>query len=493
MVLLLLVPLAVSEYKALSSPIYPQLGYNPQHTGLSPWNGPQNPSLYWSVRVSPQEWQLQGVAVDANGVIYVGSWDGNFYAIRPNGTIKWKLDGILVQGSVPAVPAIGSDGTIYVGSSGSSYLYAINPDGTVKWQFPVQLYSDSSYIFPVVTLGPDGTIYVGGADKYLYAINPDGTLKWKYRAGSSGISAAVDPSTGAVYFTAHDYYIYAFNPDGSLKWKYLLASTPGVPAIGPDSIIYVGDVGGYLYAIRPDGTLKWRYGPVTYSEYGSTYSASMLGLAIDPNGVVYVETDCGWVYAFNPNGTLKWRYSIEGSPAWALNYGTVPVIGRDGIIYVPYYGTAGVYALYPSGALKWAWHDPIGGPTSNPVITPNGLLLVSDEYGYLHAIGTPIKPAPKVSIALAPDYSLWVILLLSLCVAGVAFASRGKIVLGISFIASAVAVYYVILKPFISFQTLIVQAQQLLSSTFAQIPLGPILPAIVTITGIAVLLKILKR
>ena len=31
-------------------------------------------------------------------------------------------------------PAVGADGTIYVGSSDDN-LYAVNPDGTQKWKF----------------------------------------------------------------------------------------------------------------------------------------------------------------------------------------------------------------------------------------------------------------------------------------------------------------------------------------------------------------------
>ena len=47
------------------------------------------------------------------------------------GTLKWSFK---TGGMVRSSPAIGSDGTIYVGSDDYK-LYAINPDGTEKWSF----------------------------------------------------------------------------------------------------------------------------------------------------------------------------------------------------------------------------------------------------------------------------------------------------------------------------------------------------------------------
>ena len=82
---------------------------------------------------------------------------------------KWSFQ---TGRDVDSSPAIGSDGTIYVGSD-DSYLYAINPDGSRKWRFKT-----GSYVVSSPAIGSDGTIYVGSYDYYLYAINPDGSRKW---------------------------------------------------------------------------------------------------------------------------------------------------------------------------------------------------------------------------------------------------------------------------------------------------------------------------
>ena len=65
-------------------------------------------------------------------------------------------------------PAIGSDGTVYVGSDDNK-LYAINGKSGVKlWEFVTWGSATSS-----PAIGSDGTVYVGSYDKKLYAIKTD--------------------------------------------------------------------------------------------------------------------------------------------------------------------------------------------------------------------------------------------------------------------------------------------------------------------------------
>jgi outer membrane protein assembly factor BamB len=73
-------------------------------------------------------------------------------------------------------PAIGPDGTMYTGSSiTANVLYALRPDGTLRWRQPI-----AGGILATPALGWDGTVYVGGGDAHVYAIRSDGTLAWRY-------------------------------------------------------------------------------------------------------------------------------------------------------------------------------------------------------------------------------------------------------------------------------------------------------------------------
>jgi len=308
-------------------------------------------------------------AIGADGTIYVGSNDYYLYALSPDGKLKWKyLTGNVVRCS----PSIGADGTIYVGSY-DDYLYAIKPDGTLKWKYQL---GDDIYSSPAI--GADGTVYVGSFNygsynNYFYALNSDGTLKWKYQTGGGVSSSPAIGAVGMVYVGSKDYYLYAFNPDGTLKWKY---QTSGVfyssPAVGADGTVYASSSDHYLYALNPDGTLKWRY------QAGSEVNSSP---AIGVDGTIYVGSSDNYLYALNPDGTLKWRY-LTGYAFYSS-----PAVGADGTVYVGSYSGIYIYALNPDGTLKWKYQT---GSTvySSPAIGADGTVYVGSNDSYIYALDT---------------------------------------------------------------------------------------------------------
>ena len=81
------------------------------------------------------------------------------------GTALWEF---ATGGRVYSSPAIGTDGTVYVGSADKK-LYAINGKSGVKlWEFETE-----GYVYSSPAIGSDGTVYVGSEDNKLYAIKTD--------------------------------------------------------------------------------------------------------------------------------------------------------------------------------------------------------------------------------------------------------------------------------------------------------------------------------
>jgi hypothetical protein len=233
---------------------WPMFRQNPSRTGRSPYSGPGVPKPKWSfttgsaIHSSP--------AIGADGTIYVGSDDDKLYAINPNGTQKWSFT--TGAGIFPS-PAIGADGTIYVGSYDDK-LYAINPNGTQKWSLTT---GDSVESSPAI--GADGTIYVGSDDDKLYAINPNGTQKWSFTTGDCVDSCPAVGADGTIYVGSDDSKLYAINPSGTQKWSFTAGGEVfSSPAIGADGTIYTGSIDSKLYAI-------------TKEEYGLTISSSAGG------------------------------------------------------------------------------------------------------------------------------------------------------------------------------------------------------------------------
>ena len=74
----------------LTSPLWAMFRHDPRHTGLSPFDT--------SANTGTQKWELvtggevnSSPAVGADGTIYVGSFDDNVYALNPDSTLEWEF------------------------------------------------------------------------------------------------------------------------------------------------------------------------------------------------------------------------------------------------------------------------------------------------------------------------------------------------------------------------------------------------------------------
>ncbi|MCX6841721.1 MAG: PQQ-binding-like beta-propeller repeat protein, partial [candidate division WOR-3 bacterium] len=161
-------------------------------------------SHVWS---TPDAYQVAAQAKDPfNAPSEWSAW--NRIVIRPKDTLsKWRFQ-LKAGESVGhnSSPAIGPDGTIYVGSRDSS-LCAVNPDGTLKWH-----YVTGGGIRSSPAVAADGTVYVGSDDNYFYAVGPDGILWWSYATGGNIRMSPVQAADGTVYVASSDDYVYAFSP-----------------------------------------------------------------------------------------------------------------------------------------------------------------------------------------------------------------------------------------------------------------------------------------
>jgi outer membrane protein assembly factor BamB len=306
-------------------------------------------------------------AIGPDGTIYVGCMDGRLYAFDDAPTAsrkapRWSYDtGVFIYSS----PAVAPDGTIYVGA-GDSALHAVNPDGTAKWP----KFSTGGWIFSSPAIGPDGTVYIGSGDKNLYAVNgADGAEKWRYPTGDAVDSSPAIGADGTIYVGSNDGNLHAVTPDGKRKWAFPTGGwIQASPAIGPDGTIYVGSYDRNFYAINPDGSLKW---PITLGGKATISTA-----AVRADGTIIVGSDDYNLRALNPaDGTVKWARAtgdyIESSPA----------IAPDGSIYVGSLDTK-LYAFNGSGSplstfSSWPMFRRTASHTAVKPAPPSGAQLIN--------------------------------------------------------------------------------------------------------------------
>jgi outer membrane protein assembly factor BamB len=114
--------------------------------------------------------------IDQNGSLFIISpiqGSTKLISIDYNGNFRWEY--IYEQGEFISVPLIcDADGTIYCGSTWGYYYYAISSEGDLLWKLPLYGYQvDNSG-----AIGSDGTLYIGthlgslvtGQEKTLIAV-----------------------------------------------------------------------------------------------------------------------------------------------------------------------------------------------------------------------------------------------------------------------------------------------------------------------------------
>ena len=215
-------------------------------------------------------------AIGSDGTIYV---EGR--ALNPDGSERWVLYDY-------HTPVIGPDGTLYMIQRGADSLCAVNPNGTRKWAV-----SFGDVFGGALAIGSDGTIYVGSYNDALYAVNPDGTRKWAFPTGDVVYTCPAIGSDGAIYIGCEDSSLYAVNPDGTKRWMYPAGGPVYGPTLCSDGTIYAGS-DGCLHAVKPDGTRRWAFpadGWVTAPAIGS-------------DGTVYIGTSGHKLYAIYGSGVL---------------------------------------------------------------------------------------------------------------------------------------------------------------------------------------------
>jgi outer membrane protein assembly factor BamB len=167
--------------------------------------------------------------------VYVTAVTGSLYAVSPpggggsQGSVKWAFDFGQHLGPTPLVSTpvttLGNRGQDAIGSGAS------------------------------VTIGPDGTIYVGANNSNFHAIDPSGQQKWMYEAERelAGIwtTAALNVDASVLYFGANRGGVYALNTrDGSLKWQFpVFGSIYSSPALDARGTLYTGSTVGPVFAI----------------------------------------------------------------------------------------------------------------------------------------------------------------------------------------------------------------------------------------------------
>ena len=346
------------------------------------------------------------VKVAANGTATAATWasitpglpasNAQCRGIFGNGQLPWPPSPTAVPDNVQcgslrpglnSPPAVGPDGTIYVGSvahlwSREAWMLAVNPDLTPKWQTSMRdrFLDGCNVLLPAN--GAPGGCRAGAITGYDPAQNRPGAG----RIIDDGTSSPVVAPDGSVFYGAYTRYNYAqghmmhFSATGQFLNAYPFGwdDTPSLYQHGGTYSLltkdnHYGDTGSYcnnnticppdrnatnpaypeqyfLTQLSPNLTVEWQYqntntnsctrhpdGSITcVSDHPAGFEWCVNAPAVDGNGVLYGNSEDGGLYEINQGGGLRSTLFLN----LAIGAAYTPIaIAADGKIYAENFGT----------------------------------------------------------------------------------------------------------------------------------------------------------
>jgi outer membrane protein assembly factor BamB len=209
----------------------------------------------WSFRLRGEDEDLRaiyGAPAVSGDALYFAGYDGLLYALTLEGDEIWDTT-VGESDTIVGGPVV-ADGMVLIGSSdGNMYAYDVE-SGSLEWTFPTD-----NGIWTTATVS-NGIAYFGSLDNNIYAVTvTSGNEVWRFPAGGA-VTAKPVVADGKVYVGAFNSVFYALDAatgqaawrfDGANKWYW-------GGAIYHEGAIYAPSLDGNVYALdSATGDLMW--------------------------------------------------------------------------------------------------------------------------------------------------------------------------------------------------------------------------------------------
>jgi len=440
-------------------------GYTPTYladNGRSDFNGTEtiinptsalNMKLHWSYQAGGyiSTNYISDQPVEANGLIYWGSWDGNEHATDLNGNQIWQrglgytynaqcnsLTGVASTATVASVTIGGTLTSVVFVGGGDGNFYALNAaDGSIVWHTRLGK-SPSNFIWssPAVY---NGNVYIGvsgfgdcpvtrgklvelnastGAFQHTFNIVPPGCT-----GGGIWGSPTIDASTGLLYVatgnegtcsTAEpwvDALLALHTPGLSLAGSWQIPTSERVPDsdFGSTPTLFKGTIGGTLYRLVGIANKNGTYYafPRAAISAGPVWSVQIAGIgggcgpdcgdgSISPSAwdgtTLYVAGGQTTIRGNSCKGSLRALNPSTGAIKWQDCFHDGPVLGA--VSLVPGVAVAGegnrlVLVATSDGHSLYSYADTHSGSNFYGAASIlNGVLYIGNFDGILYAFGT---------------------------------------------------------------------------------------------------------
>jgi outer membrane protein assembly factor BamB len=208
----------------------------------------------WRKTIGPSE---SSPAV-ADGVVYVGDWNGRVYAFNAaSGRLRWSFaaDGKVKDGIAS------SGGRVYFGTYGH-HVYSLNArNGKQIWRASAQQRLGSLATFYSTPAVAYGRVYIGGTDGKVYSFGASsGKLRWSHGTGGY-VYGSPAVWQKRVYIGSFDHNLYAFDAaTGDRIWSFKANDQISGSPVVIDGLVYFSSLGARTYALDArSGKLVWSF------------------------------------------------------------------------------------------------------------------------------------------------------------------------------------------------------------------------------------------
>jgi eukaryotic-like serine/threonine-protein kinase len=318
----------------------------------------QDNRLDWTLKTGDE---VRSSASQAGGAVYVGSYDGNLYAVdETDGSVRWRFR---AQRGIVSRPVPIAEMVIF--GSEDRNVYAVSrQSGRSIWSYRTNMPVRSSAV------ADERSCFIGSDDGFLYRIErTKGAAGWRYRTWGPVRSSPC--ATGdQIVFGSDDGYIYSVHREsGQLNWRYNVgAPVMSSPVVGHGMIVVGASDGAVRGFSEPDGKLAW------VQQTANTVIAS----AVIVDRTAYVGSADGSVYAYAvDSGAVDWTSAVcrQVTATATPDGGTLIVGGVDGVVY---------YLNRDDGSVQWSFAA--GGPiVAKPLVTADHVIVGSLD-GTIYAL-----------------------------------------------------------------------------------------------------------
>jgi outer membrane protein assembly factor BamB/tRNA A-37 threonylcarbamoyl transferase component Bud32 len=304
--------------------------------------------------------EIRGSPAYNNGVIYVGAYDHNLYAVNAtDGEFIWKY---ATDEGITGRPTV-FDKVVYIGSE-DHRLHAVSErSGKMQWTY----YTDGP-----IRSSPriaDGHIFIGSDDCYMHAVNVSSSRR-VFRVEAAGpVRSTPFVANDLVYFGSEDGEFVCADFHGDVRWRFhakrAITSSPFVS----NGVAYVSGVDSSFYAMdAKSGWVIWRF----RMGKGSISSPAKV------DNFIFTGAADGFIYCID-GGSAKevWRFHTDHQVSGS------PIIYKDSL----YCGSAdgNLYCLeYRTGRLRWKFTT--GGAITGTPVVYNDVLYIGSTDHFLYAL-----------------------------------------------------------------------------------------------------------